>query len=232
MLGIHAIGIAAIVVCILLAQWQWSRAHVPNSGEAAVPTGNFEELSPRLEYLPVGSIGVRTSVTGTWLDEKTFFMRGRSAQGSALLDSPPFPQPCDWVVTPLLLDNKSVLAVVRGCTEVGTTPQSVSGPETVTGVLQPSELSSALRINDNVEPLTTELVVSKADSSAHDGYLVLDEPTTGLIHVQPILANSPEVPLHWRNVFYTFNWLFFGFIVAAMWLRVVRDEISDVNEGD
>lgn len=232
MLGIHATGITAIVVCILLAQWQWSRAHVPNSGDTAVRTGNFEELSPRLEYLPVGSIGVKTNVTGTWLDEKTFFMFDRSSRGAELVQSPPYSQPCDWVVTPLLLNDDSVIAVVRGCIAAGISVEPVSGQGTVTGILQPSELSSALRIEGNIEPLTTELVVSKADFSAHDGYLVLEQPTAGLTKVEPILVGSPQVPLHWRNVFYTFNWVFFAFIVAAMWLRVVKDEIADSNEGD
>lgn len=232
MLAIHLAGIAAIVVCIFLSQWQWSRAHVPNSGDTAVRAGEFTELSPRLEYLPVGSIGAVTSVSGTWLDDKTFFMVNRSVTGPALLADKPFPQPCDWVVTPLLLESDSVIAVVRGCTYDGPAPAPVNGETTVTGVLQPSEKSSALEINPEVEALTTELVVSKADASAHDGYLVLTEPTAGLTKVEPILSNSPKVPLHWRNVFYTFNWIFFAFIVAAMWFRVVKDEFSEMDEGN
>jgi hypothetical protein len=29
--------------------------------------------------------------------------------------------------------------------------------------------------------------------------------------------------LHWRNVVYTFNWLVFALIIAAMWRRVILD---------
>jgi hypothetical protein len=32
--------------------------------------------------------------------------------------------------------------------------------------------------------------------------------------------------LNWRNVAYTFNWVFFAGIVAMMWLRVARDELE------
>jgi hypothetical protein len=45
--------------------------------------------------------------------------------------------------------------------------------------------------------------------------------------VTPLLSAIPHVPLHWRNVFYVFNWFFFAGIVMAMWIRVVRDELND-----
>jgi cytochrome oxidase assembly protein ShyY1 len=230
MIGIHFSGVAAIVVCLLLSQWQWDRAHVPDSGNTEQRKGNFEELSPRHEYLPVGSIGVQTSVTGTWLDDKTFLMLNRFENGADLLHATPSSPKCDWVVTPLQLADDSVIAVVRGCTRDGPAPQTVAGTTTVTGVLQPSEKSDVVGINSGIEPLTTELVVSETDLSAHDGYLVLKEPTSGLTQVTPILTSTPEVPLHWRNVFYTFNWMFFALVVFAMWLRVVKDELNDQSK--
>ena len=230
MIGIHFAGIASIIVCILLSQWQWSRAHVVDAGSSAARTGDFFTLSPRLEFLPVGSIGVTTTVSGNWMDDKTFTMRNRSADGSSLLEKQPSSTSCDWVVTPLQLTDNSVIAVVRGCIPPGGNPAPVTGQMSVTGVLQPSEGSDVLKLSPGIEPLTTELVVSQSDSSAHDGYLVMDQPTTGLTKVQPILSATPKVPLHWRNVFYTFNWLFFALVILAMWVRVVKDELTDSDK--
>lgn len=230
MIGIHFAGIASIVACLLLSQWQWSRAHVADSGSPEKRTGEFSVLSPRLEYLPVGSIGVTTNVSGTWLDDKTFTLPNRSAYGPSLVEGQPSSQQCDWVVTPLALADDSVIAVVRGCVFDGLQPPAVTGPTNMTGVLQPSERSDVVTIKSDIEPLTTELVVSKSDSSAHDGYLVLSEPTAGLTKVEPVLASTPDVPLHWRNVFYTFNWIFFALVVLAMWVRVVKDELTDASK--
>ena len=233
MLGIHCAGIAAIALCILLSQWQWDRAHVPNTGDTAVRTGNFDDLSPRREYLPVSSIGVQTTVTGTWLGENTFLLLNRFSNGADLLSQNPTSSQCDWVVTPLKLVDESVIAVVRGCTwDAPSAPETVTGQITVTGLLQPSERSDAISIPANTDALTTEKVVAETNLSAHDGYLVLDQPTNGLTKVEPILTSTPEVPLHWRNVFYTFNWIFFALIVFAMWIRVVKDELSDESKGD
>lgn len=230
LIGIHLSGIAAIVICLLLAQWQWERAHVPDSGNTEQRKGSFEELSPRHEYLPVGSIGVQTSVTGAWLEDKTFLMPNRFENGEDLIQTNPSSPRCDWVVTPLQLDDDSVIAVVRGCIWDGPAPQIVAGTTTVTGVLQPSEKSDIVQLGADIEPLTTELVVSETELSAHDGYLVIEKPTPGLKQVTPILTSTPEVPLHWRNVFYTFNWVFFALVVFAMWLRVVKDELNDQSK--
>jgi cytochrome oxidase assembly protein ShyY1 len=230
MISIHVLGIASIVTCLFLSQWQWDRAHVPNSGNTDVRSGDFAELSPRHEYLPIGSIGVKTEVVGTWLGAQTFLMPNRFENGSDLVKTDAASPDCDWVVTPLQLSDQSVIAVVRGCTQDGSRIEKIAGPAKVFGVLQPSENSDVVAIKPGIEPLTTELVVSETDLSAHDGYLVMSEPTSGLAKVTPILTSSPKIPLHWRNVFYTFNWIFFALVVFAMWLRAVRDELQDQIE--
>jgi hypothetical protein len=48
----------------------------------------------------------------------------------------------------------------------------------------------------------------------------------GLTLVKPIFTEPVVKGLNWRNVAYTFNWVFFAGIVAMMWVRVARDEFE------
>jgi hypothetical protein len=68
--------------------------------------------------------------------------------------------------------------------------------------------------------------VENSRTIAHDGYLVATSNSPGLAPVQPIFEKPPVQGLNWRNVAYTFNWIFFAVIVGFMWVRVAKDELQ------
>lgn len=233
LLTIHILGTVSFLACLAFANWQWNRAqvYVPPA-TAAVRT--FEELSPLRDYLPASSVGVPTSVTGTWQPEERILMSERVADGKSIISPDPgsevwvnWATPVGyWVVDIMELADESSLGVVRGFTETPDQIALATGQATVTGVMQPSEDVPGLKLVNNIELLTTNMIVKNSRTIAHDGYLVATNVDAGLTLVTPIFTEPIAKGLNWRNVAYTFNWVFFAGIVAMMWIRVVRDELE------
>ena len=258
MLGIHALGVLGIALCLFLSSWQWSRAHTVAPATSADGLAQFDELSPLRAYLPMSSIGVRTRVSGHWqepgagkLGKSTrIILPNRPADGSLLIEKPdvaydPFKKRGGWIVDLLVLEDGSTLAVVRGWTQYPQMFPAATGRATVYGVMQPSE-DSGLTDLLPVDTLTTADITEHAHSAVHDGYLVAQLPPHGqtlssaasantsarpvLVQVSPIIRVAVSQPLHWRNVVYTGNWIVFALIVLYMWIRIVRDELGKGEE--
>jgi cytochrome oxidase assembly protein ShyY1 len=233
LLAIHTLGACSVLACLALANWQWDRAH------AYVPTANslaktFNELSPLRDYLPATSVGVSTSVTGTWQPQERVLMPERVIDGKSMINSDPKSEvmvewvgPVGyWVVDIMELADGSSLGVVRGFIENPDQIELASGKVTVTGVMQPSEDLPGLKLVNKIKPLTTKLIVENSKTIAHDGYLVSTTKDESLTQVSPMFTEPVITGLNWRNVAYTFNWIFFAVIVAMMWIRVTRDELQ------
>jgi cytochrome oxidase assembly protein ShyY1 len=233
LLAIHTLGAFSFFACVGLAYWQWDRAQAYVPPESATAP-SFEELSPLRDYLPASSVGVPTSVTGTWQPDERILMPNRVIDGKTMVNPDPeteviaeFVGPIGyWVVDIMELADESSLGVVRGFTETPEQLSLASGTETVTGVMQPSEDVPGLKLVNNIEPLTTYLIVENSRTIAHDGYLVATSNSESLTPVSPIFSEPVVKGLNWQNVAYTFNWLFFAGIVAMMWVRVARDEFE------
>ena len=84
MVGIHIAGILAIAACLVLAQWQWSRAHVETTGEVSTVTGSLDELNPLRQFMPVASIGATTTVEGRWVPGSRIELGDRIPDGEQL----------------------------------------------------------------------------------------------------------------------------------------------------
>ena len=238
LLGLHLGALIAIVTCIALANWQWERAHGQNL--SSVSNESFAKLSPLRDFLPRSSIGVKTTVTGTWLPQARIIAQQRPQDGRKLINTNPDDPRRElvfefgrWFVDVLKLDDGSVIGVVRGWRAGGQLVKPASGRATVTGYLQPSEDSPDVNIyikstgGDVPLALTTTQIVERAGLTAHDGYLVEAVAIPEFKPVIPIYASAMKVNLHWRNVLYTFNWIVFAIIVCLMWIRVVRDETEE-----
>jgi len=131
-----------------------------------------------------------------------------------------------WILDILELADGSSLGVVRGFTENAQLVPPATGSETISGVMQPSEDVPGLELGNGILQLTTNMIVENSRTIAHDGYLVAITSSPGLIAVQPIFKEPPVQGLNWRNVAYTFNWIFFAVIVGLMWVRVAKDELQ------
>jgi len=258
LLGIHALAILGIAVCLFLSSWQWGRAHTSAPVTAANGLAKFDGLSPLRAYLPVRSIGVPTRVSGHWQEpgadrlgkSNRIILLNRPDDGSLLVASSAGVYDDNlgsWIVDLLVLDDGSTLAVVRGWSMHPSSIPVATGKATVYGVMQPSE-DSGLSELPKIELLTTASITKHAHSAVHDGYLVAQLPPHGqllgnaaiagtsiansaLVEVSPIIKGKVHQSLHWRNVVYTANWILFAFIVLYMWIRIVRDELGK-DHGD
>lgn len=226
MLVVHMLALVSIAVCLFAADWQWNRAHISRSVPSTV-AGDFETLSPLRQYLPSTSVAALTTVSGKWATESRFELPGRHFSGSALTNPSISARPCSWVVDVLILQDESGVAVVTGCTNNFAQVPPATGIATVTGVLQPSEDSGAVSLSGVPSLLTTKEILRHVNATIHDGYVVSNVGLFGSQKVDPIISESIRAPLNWRNITYVFNWLVFGFIIAAMWFRVVQDLVSE-----
>jgi hypothetical protein len=121
LLAIHVLGAFSVAACLALAYWQWDRAqaYVP---PASATTLSFEELSPLRDYLPASSVGIPTSVTGTWQPDERILMSERVVDGKSMVSPDPESEvivewvgPVGfWVVDIMELADESSLGVVRG----------------------------------------------------------------------------------------------------------------------
>lgn len=227
------LGAFSVAACIALAYWQWDRAQSYVPLETSI-SKSFEELSPLRDYLPASSVGVQTSVTGTWQPDDRILMPGRVIDGKSMVNKNPenievvtLAGPVGyWIVDIMELPDGSSLGVVRGFTQSPDQIELASGTETISGAMQPSEDVPGLELVNDIAQLTTDLIVENSRTIAHDGYLVATSETEFLALVKPIFTEPVVGGLNWRNVVYTFNWVFFAGIVALMWVRVARDELE------
>lgn len=216
-LAVHFGAIVAIVVCLLLSNWQWQRAHVYTQAPSA--SGDYTQLSPTRDYLPVSSIGVQTTIAGTWVAGSGRLYCERAAN---------LTQPGTGCLATALLQlaDETSAIVLLGHTEDATWNAFPNGPGEVSGVLQPSEDSVYLE-SKLPNAITTTSYLDISPGILHDGFLIHSTLSHGLRPVTDVLDQAPVASLHWRNVVYTFNWLAFAIIVAAMWRRVILDMRQD-----
>lgn len=233
-IAINLIALAAVLVCAWLSNWQWQRAHYTQTTPASGEIVDFDQLSPLRDFLPPTSVGVKTTVSGTWQENGRMLFSERPLDGKQLINPDPDSKTIvswavpvgNWVVDLLNLPDGSSVGVVRGWALPDEVVPPVSGPAEVTGVLQPSEDSLGNGLIQLPNYLTTNALLEVANANMHDGYLVATEPTSSLKLVKPIFDSPQKVGLHWRNVVYTANWIIFGIIIAGMWWRIIQEEFK------
>ncbi|MDI9331052.1 MAG: SURF1 family protein [Alphaproteobacteria bacterium] len=102
------LSLVAVLALASLGRWQWGRAEqklalqqsIDDKLAASVLTENDFVEEPALW----GELHRRVSLQGFWMHRHTLFLDNRLHQG----------RPGFWVVTPLLLDEKTVVLVQRG----------------------------------------------------------------------------------------------------------------------
>lgn len=224
----------AIATCLALSNWQWTRAHYVSAPKASNGSVSFNDLSPLRDFLPAGSVGIPTQVSGTWQPNSRLVFEERPVDGAQLVNTSPgsdaivsWAVPVGaWIVDVLTLEDGSSLGVVRGWSAQPTSVAPATGKATLNGVMQPGEDATAKTLIHLPSYISTSEIMKKAKSTLHDGFFV-SSTNTGLELVKPTLTKPIKVSLHWRNVVYTLNWIIFAIIILGMWWRIIRDEVSE-----
>ncbi len=214
------VAVSAIVVCVLMAHWQWDRAH--RTAVDAVPTGEVVALS---DLDPTSAFsGMRVRLTGRYDQDHTFLVGPRRSAG---VDGA-------WVLTALTPDDGPAVAVVRGWIPAGATPAPApTGTVHVLTVLVADEersLPGAAPAPGALLPaVDTGALASGAGFPVRSGWFaVIAETGTGRTTEPGVAGSEPTAPsplqvadlpgadlgMNWRNAAYALQWLVFaGFVV-------------------
>ncbi len=153
MLVLALIGIFTLAS---LGRWQWSRADQKLALQAAIdaqmqaPVLSEKELAT--EPALWGELHRRVSIEGFWMHRHTLFLDQRTHQGRAGF----------WVLTPLLLDDKSAVLVQRGWV-----PRDLRDLQDIPKVPEPTQL---VRVQGRLAPPPTPwLKLQSAEPAAASG---------------------------------------------------------------
>jgi cytochrome oxidase assembly protein ShyY1 len=233
-LALLALALAAASVMAWLGTWQLSRARESSRREAiqaatsrpAVPLTSL--LRPRQSFTN-GVADRPVTVSGRWDGAHQLLVADRYLGDSRGL----------WVLDPLVLDDGSAVAVVRGWVTSVTDPAaSTTGlPAStvqVAGVLRPSEppidrepgVGSGLPAGQ-IDGIDLTQLVQRWPQKLITGYVVLtsqDPAPTGALPrpVPPTAPSSDSVA--WQNLSYAIQWFVFAGFGLFLWYRLVRDD--------
>lgn len=235
MLLLHATGVAAVAIAVLLSLWQydaWQAGRELAARDLAdsPPVPLARVLGPDDPY-PGDQVGRPVTLTGSWLPGSTVEVDDRSLGGRA----------GGWVVTPVSVCDtgdcagEPAMLVVRGFLPDGADrPAPPTGRAEVTGWLQPGE-GKGLPDPDPTDTVLPELRIASAvqhvDTDLYGGYVIAREAgaaTAGLDPVTPDALPEPDTFTALRNLFYSAEWVVFGGFALFLWWRWSRDELDRV----
>lgn len=239
-LGFTAFILGMLVLCVILARWQWSRYQYRLGENDRLDAALSAPAVPVDELLDAAPAGSETTALPPELEWRavtatgTFDEAGETAVRRRPLDG----RNGFWIVTPLVTES-GVLLVNRGWTPAGSdataapdVPPPPSGQVTVTGRLRPAE---ATEPTDAPPPgqawaADPEVLVTPADALRFNAYAELTSSTPA---ADAELKSLP-VPGHrgLNNLVYSVQWLLFGLVGIIGWWRLIRGEGRRSDESD
>jgi cytochrome oxidase assembly protein ShyY1 len=211
-----------------LGTWQLGRAR--DQGDAAkqarvsIPPVPLRDVLPPQTAFPADGVDRPVTVTGSWERGGQLLLPERWLDGRQGF----------WVLTPLRLDDGSVLAVLRGWTASAADAERGAAalpttPVSLTGVLRPGEEAvtrtpgetSGLPAGqlERVDPVE---LIERWSGPTHTGFVVLTAPEQpGLTPVPPATGNGR---LALQNLSYAVQWFIFAGFGLFLWFRLVRDD--------
>jgi cytochrome oxidase assembly protein ShyY1 len=196
-----------VVAFVLLGRWQWHRTYRPVDGYSAEPAAiSLETLVPAGTAIPSGAVARQVTVAGNYVTTGQEIVPGHSLSGQAV----------SWVVTPLVMADKTEVLVVRGW--IGATETALATPPTspvsVTGRI---EIGDVLHIGTN----------TALRSALPTGYLIRTaQSPPDPLSLQPVPAAPPDdhapSEFHLQNAIYVVQWFLLAIIAVVAWWRFLR----------
>jgi cytochrome oxidase assembly protein ShyY1 len=241
-MGLHLLTIGVVIAFILLGRWQLGVFQDSGKPHVDVDPGPVTVSS----LVQVGgqmtgeAVGRRTTAEGTYDAGRQLLVADRRPD----VDAPGGNVSRDrgyWVLTPLRLDDGTLVPVVRGWTAKADDPAVAAVPQgrvTVVGRLQPQQGTDSVQRRGEGLPAgqvqtvsTGELINLWTGQKLRTGYVVAQPPSGSLAQVK---VPPPQVggTLTWRNLAYAANWWIFAGFAVFMWFHFVRDAVrADRDRG-
>jgi surfeit locus 1 family protein len=184
---------------------------------ALAPIPLDEALGPDSPF-PSQSVSRPVVLSGRYLPDEQFYVRGMGGQGDYA------------VATPVLTQSGAAVIVVRGSTSA-VPVDAPAGDVRVVGVLEPSEGTAApldsARTTDGIQ---IPRLVGDVSEDLYSGY-VIAKSSVPAERLAPVEVPVPDASF-WsglRNLLYAVQWWAFAAFVIFMWWRIVRERAPDAD---
>lgn len=240
--GLHLLTIGVLVGFILLGRWQlgvFQDSGKPHASVDPAPVG-VATLAPVGGQLAGEVVGRRVTAEGTYEAGRQLLVADRRPD----VDAPGGNVSRDrgyWVLTPLRLDDGTLVPVVRGWTAEAGDPAVAAVPEgrvTVAGRLRPQQGTDSVQRRTEGLPAgqvqtvsTGELINLWTGQKLRTGFIVAQPPSGSLAQVE-IRPPQAGGALTWRNLAYAANWWIFAGFAVFMWFHFVRDAVRADRDRD
>jgi cytochrome oxidase assembly protein ShyY1 len=209
-----AVVLLLVIAFVLLGRWQWHRTYRPVDGYSAEPAAaSLNSLVPAGTAIPAAVVARQVTVAGSYVTTGQELVPGHSLSGQAV----------SWVVTPLVMADKTEVLVVRGWiaangAALATPPTS---PVSVTGRIETGSVGT------NIPPR----------SALADGYLIRTaQSPPDPLSLQPVPAAPPDdhapQEFHLQNAIYVVQWFLLAIIAVVAWWRFLRASREPQSAGD
>ena len=224
LIGLHALLVVAVSVCVVGGVWQFgsyereqSQERVERAELAPVP---LQEAWPAGEPFTTDEDYRRVEVTGEFAPaEEQVWVSGRRDG-----DVEGF-----WLLAPLVVTGgEDALLVVRGFSpEVVDPPAVPEGVVTITAVLRPGEGEGAVLDEQRViGSVRVPSLLNDLDRPLYSGFAIATSDTGAGLP----LAQEPEPDVPWTvgltNLAYAFQWWAFALFAIFMWWRLCTDQVA------
>jgi cytochrome oxidase assembly protein ShyY1 len=241
-MGLHLLTIGVLIAFILLGRWQlgvFQDSGKPRAAADPVPVA-ASTLAPVGAQMSGEAVGRRVTAEGVYDADRQLLVADRRAD----VDAPGGKASQDrgyWVLTPLRLDDGTLMPVVRGWVAKNDDPAVAAVPQgrvAVAGRLRPQQGTDSVQRRTEGLPAgqvqtvsTGELINLWTGQKVRTGYVVAQPPSGSLTQVK-VTPPAMEGTLTWRNLAYAANWWIFAGFAVFMWFHFVRDAVRSDRERD
>lgn len=244
LLGLHLLLIGVLISFTLLGRWQlgvFEDSGRPRSADDPAPVAvtTLAQVGPTMA---ADAVARRVTAQGVFDAARQLLVADRTADaavpGGRASRGKGF-----WLLTPLRLDDGTIVPVVRGWVATAGDPATAvpSGTVTVTGRLQPPESTAEVQRGGRLPEgqvatvSTAELINIWRGERLRNGFVIAIEPIGGGTPEPALVATTPPTlagSFTWRNLAYAAQWWIFAAFAVFVWYRYVRDAVREGNRAE
>jgi surfeit locus 1 family protein len=227
LIGLHVLGVVAVVVCIVMGLWQAgiydSRQEHERADKQTVPRVALAELWDANEPFSAVLNQRPVTVEGEFAPAADQIWVTGKAQGDAT---------GAWLLAPLLVaGGNEALLVVRGwAPSVGEAPDVPAGPVTIDAALQQGEGAEGTfdPADRTIGSVRIPTLINELPYDLYSGFAIsTDEAIAGgLDLVPPPLPGDVSWTVGLKNLAYALQWWVFGLFAAFMWWRMCTETLA------
>ena len=210
------VGLLLAAVMVVLGLWQLDVYHAQGQAQAdrraALPAVELSAVAQA--GAPIGDgYGRQVAATGSYLPDAEVLV--------PLVDQPGSYR----VVTALRLPDGDVVPVVRGLVRDAEAPTPPSGPQTLTGLLLPSEEAPAGDLPPGqLSSVRVPTLAQQWPGPLVSGFVTLPAAAAAAQGLAPAPVELPQASGRLRNGAYALQWWVFAAFALGLAVRMARDQ--------